>query len=308
MHLKGKHLTYDLDFSAEEIWRIFETTKDLKRRQYMGEKHHLLKGKSLAMIFQKPSTRTRVSFEVGMTQLGGHSLYLGPDDLQLRRGETIADTAKVLSRYVEGVMARVFSHSDIVDLSKNSSIPVINGLSDMYHPCQGLTDLFTVWEKFGSFRGLKISFVGDGDNNVTNSLMLLCARLGIDFSVGCPRKYTVSNKVLKIADKEAKKTGAKIKVTSNPKTAVRETHVIYTDVWVSMGRKDRQERLEAFPPFQVNKRLVKQADKDAIVMHCLPAHRGEELTDEVMDGPQSVVFDQAENRLHVQKALMVLLM
>src|SRR4030042_5190525 len=184
MILKGRHLTNDFDFSVEEIWRIFETAKDLKRRQYMGEAHPILAGKSLAMIFQKPSTRTRVSFEVGMSQLGGHALYLGPDDLQLRRGETISDTAKVLSRYVDGIMARVFSHKDIIYLAENATVPVINGLSDLYHPCQGLTDMFTIWEKFGSLRNLKVSFVGDGDNNVTNSLMLLCARLGVDITVG----------------------------------------------------------------------------------------------------------------------------
>ncbi len=308
MSFIGRHLTYDFDFSKEEIWILFETTKDLKRRARISEPHKLLRGKSLAMIFQKPSTRTRVSFEVGMTQLGGHALYLGPDDLQLRRGETIADTAMVLSRYVDGIMARVFSHNDIIYLAEHASIPVINGLSDLYHPCQGLTDLFTILEKFGSFDGLKISFVGDGDNNVTNSLMLLCARLGIDFSVGTPRKYSVSKKVLSIAKKEAEKTGAKIHVTSQAVSAVRGAHVIYTDVWVSMGREDRKERLKVFPPYQVNKRLVKLAHRDAIVMHCLPAHRGEELTDEVMDGPRSVVFDQAENRLHVQKALMALVM
>jgi ornithine carbamoyltransferase len=274
----------------------------------MGEAHPLLKDKSLAMIFQKPSTRTRVSFEVGMSQLGGHALYLGPDDLQLRRGETIADTAKVLSRYVDGIMARVFSHEDIIDLAKNSSIPVINGLSDMYHPCQGLTDMFTIWELFGTFRNLKVTFVGDGDNNVTNSLMLLCARLGVNFTVSSPSKYSVSKKVLSLAKDEAKYSGAKIKATNDVKAAVRNANVIYTDVWVSMGREDCEQRLKAFPPYQVNENLVKLADSDAIVMHCLPAHRGEELTDEVIDGPHSVVFDQAENRLHVQKALMSLVM
>lgn len=308
MILKGRHFTYDLDFSSQEIWLIFETTKELKRRQRMGEPHPILQGKSLGMIFQKPSTRTRVSFEVGMTQLGGHALYLGPEDLQLRRGETIADTAKVLSRYVDGIMARVFSHNDIIDLSKNSSIPVINGLSDAYHPCQALTDLFTIWEKFGTLANLKVSFVGDGDNNVTNSLALLCARLGVDFMVGCPRSYTMSKQILALAKAEAKKTSAKIRVSVDPKAAVKNADVIYTDVWVSMGREDREKRLKTFPPYQVNERLVKLAKPEVIVMHCLPAHRGEELTDDVIDGPQSVVFDQAENRLHVQKALMALLM
>ncbi|MBN1263036.1 MAG: ornithine carbamoyltransferase [Candidatus Pacebacteria bacterium] len=308
MSLKGNHLTNVFDLNREQIELIFETAKDLKRRQKIGQPHQLLKGKSLGMIFQKPSTRTRVSFEVGMTQLGGHALYLGPNDLQLNRGETIADTAKVLSRYVDGIMARVFSHNDIVSLAENSTVPVINGLSDRFHPCQALTDLFTILEKYQSFDGLKVGFVGDGDNNVTYSLMYLCARLGIDISVGCPPKYNVKDEVLAVAKKEANKTGAKITVTPDPEKAVALANVIYTDVWVSMGREDKEERLKALKPYQVNNFLIKRAARHAIIMHCLPAHRGEELTNEVMDGPQSVVFDQAENRLHIQKAIMALMM
>jgi ornithine carbamoyltransferase len=307
--MKAKHLTTVQDFSPEEIWQVFHLTKELKEKQRRGEPHQLLIGKSLAMIFQKPSTRTRVSFEVGMTQLGGHALYLSASDLQLGRGETIADTARVLSRYVDGIMARVFDHQDIINLAKNSTVPVINGLSDKFHPCQALTDLFTVWELKGNLRGLTIVFVGDGDNNVTNSLLLLCARLGVNFRVGCPEKYKTKQEILELAKKDLSRTGAKIEILNNPKEAVKNADVIYTDVWVSMGReKEAEERIKVFQNYQLNKELLSYAKKDAFIMHCLPAHRGQEITSEVIDGPQSIVFDQAENRLHVQKAILSLLM
>lgn len=306
--MKIKHLTYDLDFSAEEIRRIFSLAKELKERQKRGEPHEYLKNKSLAMIFQKPSTRTRVSFEVAMTQLGGHALNLSPNELQLSRGETIADTARVLSRYCDAIMARVFGHQDIVDLAENATVPVINGLSDKFHPCQGLTDIFTVLEKMGDLKNLKMAFVGDGDNNVTNSLMLLSARLGIDFTVACPDKYRPRPEILALAASDAKKTGARIEITADPTEAVKDARVVHTDVWVSMGREDREERLKNLKPYQLNSELLKKAPKGTLVMHCLPAHRGEEITDEVMDGPQSIVFDQAENRLHVQKAILVFLL
>jgi len=304
--LRERSLATVADFKKEEIWQIFETTKDLKRRQKMGKPHEILKGKQLAMIFQKPSTRTRVSFEVGISQLGGHGLYLGASDLQLARGETIEDTARVLGRYVDCIMARVFEHEHILALIKYSGVPVINGLSNDYHPCQALTDLFTVWEKKGSLDNLKFAFVGDGDNNVTNSLMLLCAILGIDFSIASPRKYQARKDVSKQAKTLASKSGAKIEILTDPLKTVKNADIIATDVWVSMGREDREERLKAFKPYQLNQKLVKRAKKDVLVMHCLPAHRGEEITNEVIDGPQSIVFDEAENRLHLQKALMVL--
>lgn len=307
MSLKGRSVRNVFDLTTEEVWRVFETAADLKRRVKMGEAHPLLAGKSLAMIFQKPSTRTRVSFEVGMTQLGGHALYLGPNDLQLNRGETVADTAKVLSRYVDVIMARVFSHDDIEELAANATVPVINGLSDKFHPCQALTDFFTIWEKFGTFDGVKMSYVGDGDNNMTYSLMYLAAKLGVDMHIASPKAYTVNKTVMKDALEVAKLTGAKIKVTDDPVEAVKGTNVVHTDVWVSMGRDDRDERLKTLKPYQLNAKLLAKADKQAIVMHCLPAHRGEEITDEVMDGPQSVVFDQAENRLHAQKGLLALI-
>jgi len=303
-----KHLTMDQDLKKEEIWEIFNLAKELKEKQKRGIPHELLKGKSLAMIFQKPSTRTRVSFEVAMTQLGGHSLNLSPQELQLSRGETIADTARVLSRYVDCIMARVFDHQDIVELAKNSSVPVINGLSDKFHPCQALTDLFTIWEKFGTLENLTLVFVGDGDNNVTNSLLLLCARLGVNFRVACPPKYKTKKEILDLAKEDIEKNGAKIEILENPKEAVRGADVIYTDTWVSMGRTDVEERLEAFKNYQVNKELLSFAKENVKVMHCLPAHRNQEITDEVMDGPNSIIFDQAENRLHLQKAILVKLL
>lgn len=295
------HLTFDKDFTKEEVWQIFELAKELKEKQKKGEPHQLLKGKSLAMIFQKPSTRTRVSFEVAMTQLGGHSLNLAAQELQLGRGETVSDTAKVLSRYVEGIMARVFNHQDIIDLAKNSRVPVINGLSDKFHPCQALTDLFSILEKRGNLKDLTLAFVGDGDNNVTNSLLLLCDTLEVKFKVACPDKYKTQKEILGLAKKE-------IEISNDPKIIVKNADVIYTDTWVSMGRQDEEERIKALMPYQVNRDLISLAKKDVLVMHCLPAHRGQEITDEIMDGPHSIVFDQAENRLHVQKAILIKLL
>ena len=308
-----KHLLTDQDLTRDEIWQIFELAKDLKEKQKNGQPHKLLEGKSLAMIFQKPSTRTRVSFETAMTQLGGHALNLSPADLQLSRGESIEDTSKVLSRYVDGIMARVFGHEDIVKLAENSSVPVINGLSNDFHPCQALTDLFTIWEKQGAScqnfgDRLIVSFVGDGDNNVTNSLLLLCARLGVNLKIGCPEKYKIKNNILDLAKKDILKNGSRIEIFSDPKEAVKDAEVIYTDVWISMGREHEKERIETLSPFQVNKNLFSLAKKDVILMHCLPAHRGQEITDEAIDGPNSIVFDQAENRLHIQKAILTFLL
>ena len=256
-NFKGRNLTTVQDFTKEEIWRIFELAKDLKERQKKNKSHELLKGKSLAMLFQKPSTRTRVSFEVGMTQLGGHSLYLSASDLHLGRGETINDTAKILSRYADAIMARVFNHQDIIDLAQNSTAPVINGLSDKFHPCQALTDLFTIWEHKPEFKNLNIVFLGDGDNNVTNSLLLLCARLGVNFRVGCPKKYKIKQEILDLAKKDADKTGSKIEILNNPKEVVKDADIIYTDTWVSMGREDAKERIRKCRLTEIRKLLTR---------------------------------------------------
>jgi ornithine carbamoyltransferase len=308
VHLKGRSLDSLFYLTQEEIEQILTTSELLKSQLVRGEGHPLLKGKTLAMIFEKPSTRTRVSFEVGMWQLGGYALYLSVSDLQLGRGETIADTAQVLSRYVDGIMARVFAHQTILDLIKYSRVPVINGLSDLTHPCQGLADLFTIYEKKGRFSGLKLAYVGDG-NNVANSLLYGCSKVGMDITLACPKGYEPNPEVVAKAKEEGKRSGCKVKVTKDPKEAVREADIIYTDVWASMGKeKERKKRLKIFKPFQVNGKLVKEAKDDYLFMHCLPAHRGEEVTDEVADSENSVIFDQAENRLHTQKALLALIM
>ena len=266
-----------------------------------------LKGKTLAMIFEKSSTRTRVSFEAGMAQLGGHALNLSPKELQLGRGETIADTAKVLSRYVDGIMYRAFDHKMMLDLAKNATVPVINALDDVEHPCQTVADLMTVLERKKRFKGLKLAYVGDG-NNVCNSLMLGSAIVGLDFVSSNPEGYGPDKRLVKTAAEMAKKKGASFELLSDPKVAVKNADVIYTDTWVSMGMEEEaKERLKVFQPYQVNSALVKRAKKDCIVMHCLPAHRGQEITDEVMDGPNSVIFDQAENRMHTEKAILLML-
>ena len=303
-----RHLLTIQDLTSAEIWKLFELAKKLKANQKDNQQPKLLEGKNLVMIFQKPSTRTRVSFEVAMTQLGGHALYLSSSDLQLSRGESIEDTARTLSRYVDGILARVFAHQDIVKLAGNSTVPVINGLSNDFHPCQALTDLFTIWEKRGDLENLTISFVGDGDNNVTNSLLLLSAKLGVNLRIGCPEKYKTSQAILNLAKSDILKSKAEVKIFSDPREAVKDVEVIYTDVWVSMGREDEEERIKTLSPFQVNRELLSFAKKEVMVMHCLPAHRGQEITDEVIDGPNSIVFDQAENRLHLQKAILAFLL
>ncbi|MEX2720938.1 MAG: ornithine carbamoyltransferase [Candidatus Wukongarchaeota archaeon] len=308
--LKGKNFLTLQDFSPEELHLLLETAKDFKRKLKRGEPHEILKGKSLAMVFQKPSLRTRVSFEVGMQQLGGHAIYLGPSDIKLGKRETIGDGARTLSRYVDGIMARVFAHSDVEELAEYATVPVINGLSDFLHPCQGLGDLLTVWEKKGKLKGLKLAFIGDG-NNVCNSLLFGCSKLGINISVGCPKKYEPPKEIVEKALENAEKSGAKIEVLTSPEDAVREADVIYTDVFVSMGfEKEREERIKLFlPKYQVDKELVTLAKKDYIFMHDLPAHREEEVTSEIIDDPKhSVVWDQAENRLHAQKAILALIL
>ncbi len=308
INMKGRSIASLYDLAREEIDEILKTSKLLKLQLLRDQEHPILKGKTLAMIFEKPSTRTRVSFEVGMWQLGGYALYLSASDLQLGRGETIADTAQVLSRYVDGIMARVFSHQTILDLVKYSKVPVINGLSDLTHPCQGLADLFTIYEKKGKLSGLKLGYVGDG-NNVAHSLIYGCSKVGMDITLACPKGNEPNPEVVSRAKEDAKRNGCKIRVTNDPKEAARGADIIYTDVWASMGQeKEHEERVKIFKPYQVNGQLVKEAKEDYLFMHCLPAHRGEEVTDEVADSKNSVIFDQAENRMHTQKALMALIM
>lgn len=277
----------------------------LKAKLYNKEILEPLKNKSIGMIFEKPSTRTRVSFEVGMTQLGGHALYLSPKDLQLGRGETIADTARVLSRYVDAIVYRAFDHNMVVELAKNATVPVINALDNMEHPCQCVADLMTVKEHKGGFKGLKIVYVGDG-NNVCNSLLLGSAIVGMDMVACCPEGYHPNKKIFETAKKIGKKNGVTIEIIEEPDEAVKDADVLYTDVWVSMGDEaEKEKREKLFKPYQVNMKLLKKAKKDCIFMHCLPAHRGYEVTDDVIDSKQSVVFDEAENRLHAQKAIML---
>ena len=306
--MKGKHLTSILDLSVEEIHQIFKVAERLKLEKMQGIQHHILPGRTLGMIFEKPSTRTRISFEVGINHLGGSGLYLSSRDLQLGRGETIADTARVLSRYVDGIMARVFSHNTITELAEHATVPVINGLSDFAHPCQVLADIFTVYEKFGSLKNIKLAYIGDG-NNVCNSLMFICGKLGIDFASASPGGYLPKREVIEQATEFAKLNASGMANGTDPFEAVNRAHVVYTDVWVSMGdEEEKAERLKRFEKYRLNQDLLSLADKDAIVLHCLPAHRGEEITDDVIDGPQSAVWDEAENRMHVQKAVMALTM
>jgi ornithine carbamoyltransferase len=302
-----KHFLSLKDWSREEIELLFELAAAVKANP--ENYAEALRGQSLAMIFQKPSTRTRVSFEVGMFQLGGQALFLGSNDIQLHRGESIADTARVLSRYVHGIMARVFAHQDILDLARHGSVPVINGLSDLLHPCQALADYFTLREQRGELAGLKLAYVGDG-NNVAHELMFAAVKLGMAFSIGCPLGYEPNPLILKSAVREAQKSGVPVpEVTSDPMEAVVGADVVYTDVWTSMGQEaEKQRRLAAFHGFQVTQAMMDRAGSQAVFMHCLPAHRGEEVVAEVIDGPQSAVLDEAENRLHVQKAVLLTLM
>lgn len=305
--MKGKDLISLADLTKEEIEQIFKTTELLKLQAKMGEFPPILKGKTLGMIFQKNSTRTRVSFEVGMYQLGGYALFLSTNDLQLGRGETIADTAQVLSRYVDGIMIRAYNHNDVVELAKYANVPVINALTDYSHPCQVLADLFTAYEKKGNLKGLKLTYVGDG-NNMANSLLFGCAKVGMNVTCACPAGYEPAPEVVAKAKAIATESGSIVEISNDPMDAAKDADVLYTDVWVSMGQeKEQEQRLRDFKIFQINSELVAQANSDVIIMHCLPAVRGLDITDEVMDGPHSVIFDEAENRLHVQKAIMALL-
>lgn len=308
MSLKGRDFLSVNDLSPEEIYQIFDLAKSLKAKQKNGESHHLLKGKTLGMIFQKSSTRTRISFEVGMWQLGGSALFLSSNDLQIGRGEPVKDTARVLSRYVDGIMIRTFSHLEVEELAKYASVPVINGLTDLLHPCQAMADIFTAIEYKGDVKGRKLTYIGDG-NNMANALLHICAKIGMDISLATPPAYGPDSGVVREAMAAAKISGSKISVSHDPLAAARGADVLYTDVWASMGQEAEQlARKEVMADFCINDTIINAAKSDVIVMHCLPAHRGEEITDEVMEGPHSVVFDEAENRLHVQKAIMALLM
>ncbi|MBQ4516938.1 MAG: ornithine carbamoyltransferase [Clostridia bacterium] len=306
--MNNKHLLTLHDWSTEEILDALELAKQLKEEQKAGIVHHHLKGKTLGMIFSKSSTRTRVSFEVGMYQLGGSALFLSANDIQLGRGESIYDTANVLSRFVDGIMIRTFKQSDVEDLAKYGSIPIINGLTDLVHPCQILADFQTVIEKKGKLKGLKMAFIGDG-NNVAHSLLYGCAKVGMDIAVASPKGYECNAEVVKNAMEDAKATGAKITITNSPEEAIKDADAVYADTWVSMGQEsDKEEKVKIFMPYQINKELFSLAKPDAIFLHCLPAYRGYEVTEDVIDGPNSVIFDEAENRLHAQKAVMVKLM
>jgi len=304
--MKQRHLLSLKDYSAGEIDEIFVLASQIKANP--AAHAQALAGKTLGMIFQKPSTRTRVSFEVGMFQLGGHGLFLGGEQIQLQRGETLADTAKVLSGYVDGIVARVFSQQDVVDLAKHGTVPVINGLSDQLHPCQALADFFTLKELKGRVAGLKLAYIGDG-NNVCNELMFGAVKLGVTMSVACPQGYEPNQIIVKAAAREALKTrSAAPTVLGDPIAAVSGADAVYTDVWTSMGQEgESDKRLAAFEGFQVTQKLMSGAKADGVFMHCLPAHRGEEVAADVIDGSQSVVFQQAENRLHVQKAILAIL-
>ena len=307
--LQGKDLLSIHDLTVDQVEHILDFAAELKTLQKAGIPHRLLEGKTLGMIFEKSSTRTRVSFEVGMYQLGGSALFLSNRDLQLGRGEPIKDTARVLSRYLDGIMIRTFGHDRVLELAKYADIPIINGLTDLLHPCQVLTDLLTIREHKGKdFKGLKMAYVGDG-NNMTNSYLYGAAKVGMTLAVATPENYKPDQEVFKNALEDAKETGAALSWTADPVEAVKDADIIATDTWASMGQEaEHDERKKIFAPYQVNADLLKHADKRAIVMHCLPAYRGEEVTEEVFEANANVIFDEAENRLHTQKAIMALTM
>ena len=296
------------DYSASELQEMLDLAIALKKEHFAGGNKPLFKGKVLAMVFQKPSLRTRVSFDMAMRHMGGDALYLSPSEIGLGKRESIADIARVISGYVDAIMARVFDHNHVVELAKWASIPVINGLSDYNHPCQAMADALTIIEKFGTLKGLNVTFIGDG-NNVAVSLLHICARLGANFTLSSPEGYDMTPRAIEIGKKISLESGSTMKFIRDPHEAVKNAHVIYTDTWTSMGQEEEAEkRMAVFPPYQVNQKLVNEADKDVIVMHCLPAHRGQELTDEVADGAHSKIFPQAHNRLHAQKAVLAKLL
>lgn len=306
--LRGRDFIALADYTKEELHYLIDLAIELKRKQKAGEVYHPLKGKTLGMIFEKSSTRTRVSFEVGMFQLGGQALFLSKNDLQVGRGEPIWDTAQVLSRYVDGIMIRTFAHRTVIDLARGATVPVINGLTDMNHPCQVLADLQTVYEKKGTLQGLKLAYIGDG-NNMAHSLLMGASKLGMHVAVASPEGYMPDADIIKQCHEQAQQSGSHVLITNDPKEAIANADVVYTDVWASMGFEMEQlKREQAFRGFQVNEELARYAKPDYIFLHCLPAHRGEEVSEGVIDGQHSVIFDQAENRLHAQKAIMASIM
>jgi len=294
------------DLTEKDVWLIFETAKEMKHAHYRGDTRKLLEGKNLGMIFEEPSTRTRVSFEVAMSQLGGHALYLRPGEIHLGVRETIGDTARVLSKYLDAIVARLHKHEVLEELAKYATIPVINGLTDWFHPVQALTDVFTIWEHFGDIRDVKVTFFGDA-TNVANSLLVLTSRLGMNFTFCGPKKYWPKKRVMKMVEENVAQTEANIEITEDIDKAIEGANVVYTDLWWWVGQEqEAEERKKAFAPYQVNAKLMRKAAKNAVFMHCLPASRGMEVTDDVIDGSWSIVWDQAENRLHVEKAILVL--
>ena len=296
------------DYSPAELQEMLDLAVQLKKEYFSKGNQPIFKGKVLAMLFQKPSLRTRMSFDMAMRHMGGDALYISPNEVGLGQRESIADVARVISGYVSAIMARVFEHQHVVDLAKWASIPVINGLSDYNHPCQGMADALTIIEKFGALKGLNVTYVGDG-NNVAISLMHICSKLGANFTIASPEDYDILPKAIDAAKGFARESGSSLNFIRDPHEAVKAAHVIYTDTWTSMGQEaETEKRKVVFPPYQVNAKLVSEADKDVIVMHCLPAHRGQELTDDVADGSHSVIFPQAHNRLHAQKAVLVKLL
>jgi ornithine carbamoyltransferase len=295
------------DLSSRDVAAVLKRAAVLKSLRQRGKPHTSLAGKTLGMIFEKSSTRTRVSFETGMYQLGGQALFLSADDLQIGRGEPLADTARTLSRYLDAIMIRTYAQSTVEELARYATIPVINGLTDLHHPCQALADLLTIQEHKGKLKGLTLAYIGDG-NNVANSLIEACVKTGMHVRIGCPAGYEPDAGVLRAAKRDAAATGSEIQIVNDPAKAAKNADVVYTDVWASMGQEaERKVRVRVFKGYQINAALMKKARPGAIVMHCLPAHRGEEITAEVIDGPQSVVFDEAENRLHTQKAVLEML-
>ncbi len=306
--LKGRDFLGIIDYTPEEVRYLIDLAIELKHKKKAGVPHRLLEGKTLGMIFEKSSTRTRVSFEVGMYQLGGHALFLSKNDLQLGRGETIWDSAQTLSRYLDGIMIRTYAHRNVVDLARGATVPVINGLTDFSHPCQALCDYQTILEHKGRLQGIKLAYIGDG-NNMVHSLMIGASKLGVHISVATPEGYEPDEEIIRLSSENIEKRGGSLTLTHDPKEAINGADVIYTDVWASMGmEQEQQEREIAFKSFQVNEQLVKYAAKDYLFMHCLPAHRGEEVSEGIIDGDHSIIFDQAENRLHAQKAIMAAIM
>ena len=302
-----KDLLSIADLSVEEMQIVFRRADEIRKDPKRFE--NLLKGRILALVLEKPSTRTRLSFEVGIRQLGGDSIYMGWNESQLGRGESIKDTARILERYVDGIVARVFRHRELAELAGSCGIPVISGLSDLEHPCQALADIYTIRERKKIIKGLKFAYLGDAGSNVAHSLMLACTKLGMHMYVACPERYSPNKEILRQAEENSRRFWGTLKIVPTAKQAATNADIIYTDTWVSMGEEEQAKKREReLKPFQVNSEILKLAKKDCMVMHCLPAHRGKEITDDVMDGPNSVVFGQAENRMHVQKALLTMLM